>query len=129
MSDPSGSSEAHSYGTAAHNSDRNPSPITFTAEELSPFRQGISDGVDRSQRKQLVQWEALYKSKGWCNESLSEYYAKDFKPYFEEHFAEVSANTLRELRDVLRRQDIYVKKGRNVLIATALYEVVRDNIP
>lgn len=130
MTEPAFSNVAHSHRSAPIGSDRNTASIVFTDEELSLFRQGLPDGADHAQREQFAWYSVkLYKSKGWCNDTLSEYFAEDFKSYSEEDIAELSASTRRELRDLLRRQGVYVKKCRNVLIATALYEVVKDDIP
>lgn len=41
---------------------------------------------------------------------------------------ELSASTRREIRDMLRRQGVYVKKGCNIWVASALYIVVQNNI-
>lgn len=130
MTEPPGSSVAHSQGTATNANTETRLPITFTADELSLFRQGLPEDADQPQREAFAWYSVrLYKSKSWCNDTLSEYYADDFKSFSEDHFAELSASTRRELRDVLRRQGVYVKKGRNVSIATALHEVVKDEIP
>lgn len=101
----------------------------FTEDELNLFRQGIPDGADRTIRERFAWYSVwLYKSKGWCSDTLSEYFVDDFKSFSEADFAERSARTRRKLCHVLRRQGVYVKKGCNVLIATALHEVVQNEI-
>lgn len=71
----------------------------------------------------------LYKSKKWRADILLKSYANVFGSLTEKNFAEFSATKLRELCDVLLRKSFYVKKNRNVLIASSPGKVVRKKIP
>lgn len=41
----------------------------------------------------------------------------------------MSASTRRDRRNVLHKNSVYVKKKRNVSIATSLYEMMKEDIP
>lgn len=44
-------------------------------------------------------------------------------------FKIINSDNRRELRDYLRTHGVYVPKGRGILIADALYAVVKEGIP
>lgn len=54
---------------------------------------------------------------------------KDFKTFSKKGFTGLSVSARRELRDVVRRQGVFVKKGYIVSIHSYLYEIVRDDVP
>lgn len=118
MTEPAFSKVSHSHRTAPIGSDLNTASIVFTDEQLSLLRQGLTDGADNAQREQFSCYSVkLYKSKGWCNDTLSEDVADDFNSYSAELKSEHPSIASRSIAP----SGIYVKKDRNILIATALY--------
>ena len=60
----------------------------------------------------------------WYGATLSEYYAEDFATFTEENFNAISSNDRRQLRELLRKLGVYVRKGRGVSIAGELVELI-----
>lgn len=86
-------------------------------------------GAHRTIRGQFALYSVwLYKLKAWCNDTLFKYFAEGFNSFSEAHFAERSASTRRDFCDLLRRQSLYVKIGRNILIATSLNGIKQNKI-
>lgn len=60
---------------------------------------------------------------------LSEYFAEDLANFNENNFKSISTMLRRELRDILRARGVYVPKGRDILIADALFRVLQNELP
>lgn len=69
------------------------------------------------------------RNKQWKNEDLSDYFADDCLSYTTDEFKLLDGEVRPKLRDLPRSRGVYVRKGRNIYIANALYEVVQDEIP
>lgn len=105
-------------------------PVFVTNYKLTLFSQSVLDEADLALREQFAWYSIqLYKLRGFCNDTLSDYFAEHFKSYSETRFAELKASTRRELCDVLSSQDVYVRKGCTVLLAAVLREVVQNDVP
>lgn len=64
----------------------------------------------------------------WKDNNLPEYFADEFAIFTVENFAAIPDNSQRIMRDIFIRRGVYVCKGRGVLIAEALLEVIKKEI-
>ncbi|SLM34286.1 hypothetical protein LPUS_03028 [Lasallia pustulata] len=75
----------------------------------------------------FVRWKiGIYKEFGWKGDELGELYEMDFDQFRAEDFERCEHNTQVLLRNVLRSQGLYVKKGRGVKIARELAYAIHN---
>lgn len=67
-----------------------------------------------------------YRNQYWHKESLSEFFADDFRSLTIDEFEVIESDTRRNLRNVLPQRGFYVRKGRNLSIASSLHQ---EDIP
>lgn len=65
----------------------------------------------------------------WRTDTLSGYFADNFRDFTVEYFKMIDPDARRELRDLLRNRGVYAPKGRNMLIPDGLYAYVQEYIP
>lgn len=91
---------------------------------------GLPEDADDTVRADFtVAYTELYRNKNWKRETLSEYYAEDFKYFTKEKFAALPQAVKPDLRDLLRANGVYVPKERNVIIADAPRQAVEEDLP
>jgi hypothetical protein len=74
-----------------------------------------------------ISWKIkIYTEKGWRDDYLWEYYQEDFNTFTKEVFTDCDSTLLRELRDILRTNGVYVKRARGVTIAKELFAVLEE---
>lgn len=65
----------------------------------------------------------------WRNDTISEYYADDFRDFTVDDFKIINPDSRRELGSLLRNRGVYVPKEMNVLMADRLFAVVQEDNP
>ena len=107
-----------------------PLPPTPPSTDDARFANGLPDNADAEARLAFFKYcLSTYRRMDWTDKTLSEYFADDFKPFTLEHMNAIPNNDRRVMRDLLRKRGVFVRKGRGVLIADALYEVVQTDVP
>ena len=107
-------------------------PVEPPVKLAYKWKQGTSKPSEASieEIEQFIYWRIdKYKEFGWKNEDLSEAYASDFQHFTKDEFDKCSDDPIRKLRDVLRAQGVYIRKGRGINIARELTAVIQDDIP
>lgn len=100
------------------------------AGSASRFSNGLpANATIEDKRAFAIHCAINYEKQNWHNDSLSEYFADDFRDFTVEDFTNIDTATRRNLRDLLRSRGVFVPKGRNIVIAQALHQVVQDDIP
>ena len=102
----------------------------------SSMRQRWGHGIDirsadEADITQYTEWRiSVYEGMVWRRpEDLVDYYADDFKDFTRDTFNICPSDVLKRLRDCLRKNGIYVRKGRGVQIANELYKAVHEDSP
>lgn len=65
----------------------------------------------------------------WTSDTLSEYFADDFRQFTAEDFKIVDPDDRRKLRELLRDRRVYVPNGRSILVPDELNAAVKDSLP
>lgn len=52
-----------------------------------------------------------------------------FSPFTAEDFKNIDPDGLRTYRDLLKERDVFVPKGRHILILDALYDIIKTDLP
>ena len=107
-------------------------PVEPPVKLANKWKQGTSKPSEASTKEieQFIYWRIdKYKEFGWKNEDLSEAYASDFQHFTKDEFDRCSNDPIRRLRNVLRAQGVYIRKGRGINIARELTTVIQDDIP
>lgn len=94
------------------------------------FRNGLpANATDADKKLFATHCTKNYKDQNWHGGSLSEYFADDFRDYSVDDLSALDTDLRRNLRDPLRQRGVYVPKGRNVVIAKALHQVIQEELP
>ena len=102
----------------------------MTEDELNNM---LSKGVKPKEEikvtlTQFVRWRIqTYEQHKWRN--LSDIFAEDFQQFVKEDFETLDKDTLYSLRDCLRANGVYIRRGRGVTASQALTNVVQQDIP
>ena len=125
----------HLNTTGLHTTTMDSKPSTLKAEsmterELKNMLEKEVKPMDNTAKRleQFVHWRIRkYTLHKW--KTLSDVFADDFQHFDKESFEALDKDNITELRDCLRTNKVYVKKGRGVPIAQALANVIQDEIP
>ena len=93
---------------------------------------GNSTPADASTQEldQFVLWRiTMYKEFNKQGADLSELYAINFEQFTADDFQNIGINVATRLRDFLRANGVYTRKGRGTRIAKELYAVMKDELP
>lgn len=100
------------------------------ADEIR-FGCGLPENASADDKKASTDYRiSAYRARPhWRNDTLSAYYADDFKDFTVDDFKDIRSDSRRELRDMLRNRGVYVPKGRGLSMSEGLFAVVQDDIP
>lgn len=70
----------------------------------------------------------VYKSEGWTRSTLSENSGTDSATFTKDYFASIYDTDRRRLCDLLRDQEVYVPKDRNINTANALFDSAQNKL-
>lgn len=102
---------------------------TVGIADASFFKFVLTPNAEDTMRERFMRYcVGLYKKIGWKGSALPEYFAEDFSSFDDNMFAQVNCFLRRDLRDTLRKQEVYVRNGRQILNASALCEVVQNDL-
>ena len=104
---------------------------TMTENELEDMHDTGADPSDTKERlNQYIKWRIqTYTANEWTNTTLSDALADDFQLFDREGFEKLRKTILVALRDCLRKNGVYVKRGRGYSIAQCLMDAVKEEIP
>ncbi|KAF6225334.1 hypothetical protein HO173_012819 [Letharia columbiana] len=104
-------------------------PDTMTLHQLKDMLNKGVEPTDTDERiEQFVSWRIQdYNENKW--ESLSDIFAEEFRLFAKEDFEALSKEQQYGLRNCLRNNGVYVKKGRGVSMAESLANVVQEETP
>ncbi|KAF6227508.1 hypothetical protein HO173_012248 [Letharia columbiana] len=104
-------------------------PDTMTLHQLKDMLNKGVEPTDTDERiEQFVRWRIQdYNENKW--ESLSDIFAEEFRLFAKEDFEALSKEQQYGLRNCLRANGVYVKKGRGVLMSESLANIVQEDIP
>ena len=107
-------------------SSKQPSNKPINPENV--WIQGINLSISTpAEITQFVRWKiGIYKEFGWKWDNLGELYEMDFDQFRAEDFERCEHNTQVLLRNVLRSQGLYVKKGCGIKIARELAYAIHN---
>ncbi len=109
------------------------SPMTstgfMTERELKDMlNRGAKPSDSKESLEQFVRWRIQqYNVHKWT--TLSDDFADDFKLLAREDFEAIDKDAITALRNCLRANSVYIKKGRFVPIAQSLAEAIQEEIP
>ena len=101
----------------------------MTLHQLEDMLSKGAEPTDTNERlEQFVLWRIQeYNENKW--DALSDIFAEEFQQFAKEDFETLSKKTLYGLRNCLRANGVYVKKGRGVLMSESLANIVQEDIP
>lgn len=103
---------------------------TVGIADLAVFKFGLRPDAGDTMRECFVRYcVRLYNKMNWKGSTSSDYFAEGFLLFDTLMFARVSSASRYDLRDTLREQGVYVKKGHQIFIPDALVKVVQNDLP
>ena len=110
-------------------SSETPPADTMTGRDLEKMlNKGVKPSDTDERIEQFVRWRIQdYNENNW--ESLSDIFAEEFRLFAKEDFEALSKEQQYGLRNCLRNNGVYVKKGRGVSMAESLANVVQEETP
>ena len=116
--------------TSKNNIKNNLNIIELTEQELKDilFNEVILKNEIKETLIQFIRWRTqVYEQRKY--RSLSDIFAKDFQQFNKDDFKSLNKDTRYSLRDCLRANEMYIRKGRGVTVSQALADVVQKNTP
>ena len=103
---------------------------TITKNELENMHNIGADPSDIKERlNQYIKWRIqIYTANKWTNITLFDAFVDDFQLFNKEGFEKLRKTILVALRDCLRKNEVYVKRGRGYFIAQCLVNAVKEEI-
>ena len=86
--------------------------------------------TDIKEVKVFVNWRLLiYKTKGWKGFDLQESFVDDFKLFIKDILNDLGKNRLKEIRDYLCKNRVYIRKKARKSIADGLLGAIHEPTP
>jgi hypothetical protein len=107
------------------------SAMNTSAINTVKWETGIDATVtDIEEVKAFVNWRlSIYKKKGWKGFDLWESFIDDFKLFTKDILNDLSKDQLKEIRDYLHENRVYIRKEARKLIADGLLGVIHEPTP
>ena len=105
--------------------------MATSAIDTEKWRTGIDATVtDIMEVKAFVDWRlSIYEKKGWKRFDLWESFVDDFESFTKEILNDLGKDQLKEIRDYLRENGVYVRKEARKSIADGLLGTIHEPTP
>src|ERR1700720_1320975 len=102
-----------------------------SAIDTEKWETGIdATATDIKEVKAFVNWRlSIYKKKGWKRFDLWESFVDDFESFTKDILNDLGKDQLKEIRDYLRENRVYIRKEARKSIADGLLEAIHEPTP
>jgi hypothetical protein len=105
--------------------------MATSAMDTEKWETGIDATVtDIKEVKAFVDWRlSIYKEKGWKGFDLWESFVDDFESFTKDILSDLGKDRLKEIRDYLRENRVYIRKEARKSIADGLLGAIHEPTP
>jgi len=105
--------------------------MATSAIDTEKWETGINaTATDIKEVKAFVNWRlSIYKKKGWKGFDLWESFIDDFESFTKDILNDLGKDRLKEIRDYLRENRVYIRKEARKLIADGLLGAIHETTP
>jgi hypothetical protein len=109
----------------------NTAAMATSAINTEKWETGINATVtDIKEIKAFVDWRlSIYKEKGWKGFDLWESFVDDFESFTKDILSDLGKDRLKEIRDYLRENGVYIRKEARKSIADGLLGAIHEPTP